>query len=307
MLPQVLLTNGAELEQVNADVTMSVDHVDNLFAAAPRLQMLNTGVYGECTALIPLLRNDPPYGPLRVHELRIELAGADEADVLALAAGVATQNRLERLTLADAEGPRGLNALVAAAAEHRLLDLKLIHCDVDEESITPLARLLQRGSLTELYISSDVFPHAQETSMPVLCAALRACRTLTALELRLNPPGGASHRTVTALLDAVAALPALSELGLCHSRVRDAVGAGRALGALLAANLPSFRTLRVDDCDLGDEGFAPLLDGLASNTHLRELDCQDTGNDLSEEFERDRLEPALEALMAHVPRLGRAR
>jgi hypothetical protein len=56
----------------------------------------------------------------------------------------------------------------------------------------------------------------------------------------------------------------------------------------------------VSDCQLGDRDLAPLLDGLAANTHLRELECED--NDPSEEFERDRLEPALAALAARANR-----
>jgi hypothetical protein len=125
---------------------------------------------------------------------------------------------------------------------------------------------------------------------------VHACRTLTHLELVLSPPDGANRRIVTELLDAAAALPALSESDLSLSHVQDTVAAGQALGALLRANLPSLRTLIVDNCHLGDEGLAPLLDGLAANTHLRELECLE--NETSEEFERNRLAPALDALRA---------
>jgi hypothetical protein len=58
------------------------------------------------------------------------------------------------------------------------------------------------------------------------------------------------------------------------------------------------RTLNVNDCGLGDDGLAPLLDGLAANTHLRWLDCRD--NEPSEAFERDELMPALAALAARA-------
>jgi hypothetical protein len=78
----------------------------------------------------------------------------------------------------------------------------------------------------------------------------------------------------------------------------DTAAFGHALGALLAANLPSLHTLRATACNLGDEGVAALLDGLAANTHLRELDCR--FNDLSDAFERDRLTPALAALAARA-------
>ncbi len=95
-----------------------------------------------------------------------------------------------------------------------------------------------------------------------------------------------------------ASLPALSVLSVRWSYVGDSTFFGRALGALLSANLPSLRTLDVRQCQLGDEGLAPLLDGLAANTHLRELDC--SSNHLSAVFERDQLAPALAELAART-------
>ena len=133
----------------------------------------------------------------------------------------------------------------------------------------------------------------------MLSAALRSCRTLTHLSLFLRPPDDATHHTITELLDAAASLPALSELTLTNSRAQDTTACGHALGVLLAANLPSLRTLRVNDCRLSDEGVAALLDGLAANTHLRKLaDCRLNG--VSEAFKRDQLEPALAALAARA-------
>ena len=72
------------------------------------------------------------------------------------------------------------------------------------------------------------------------------------------------------------------------------------MGALLRVNQPSLRLLHVNFCGLGDEGLAPLLDGLATNTHLRKLNCEI--NLMSEAFRRDRLAPALAALAARAER-----
>jgi hypothetical protein len=157
---------------------------------------------------------------------------------------------------------------------------------------------LQRGTLTSLEVSCEGFPDAQEASMPVLCAALRACRTLTNLRLWLNPPNGASRRAVTELLDAAASLRALSELNLGFSTLQDKAAFSHKLGGFLRDNLPSLRTVSVFNCRLGDQGVAALLDGLAANTHLRKLECG--LNDLSVAFKRDRLEPALAALAARA-------
>ena len=301
VLFEFILSDGAELEQIHTNVRLSVDTLDAVFAAAPRLQVLNTDVTDLCTALLPVLRNDPPYGPLRVRKLFVHFGrevgtAAEDADVLALAAAVAAHESLKYLSLLDADYARGLNALVNASAHRRVAELQLIECVLDAESVLALARLLQRGSLTKLDIACDDFPGGSEASAEELWAAVRSCRTLTHLELQINPPDGTDRRDIMELIDAAAALPALSVLDLSFSKIDDKAAAGHALRALLRANLPNLRTLRLHCCDLGDEGLAPLLDGLAANTHLRELDCG--GTNVSEAFERGRLLPAVAELIA---------
>ena len=301
LLLDVVVPHQAELQWLYTDAHLDVRDVEPLFAAAPRLQRLNADVSGPCKEVISVLRNDPPYGPLRVAELQVWFYDDHlvEGDLLALAAAVRAHESLKGLVLYLAPFARELNALVDAAAERRVSRLQIITSSVDAEFIPTLARLLQLGTLTDLVVFNDLFPLAQEASVPVLCAALKACRTLTRLKLRLKPHNGASRRTVTKVLDAAASLPTLSMLDLYASNFRNPVAAGRAFGRLLAANPPSLRTLSVHSCTLGDEGLAPVLDGLAANTHLRVLDCQE-GNGLSEAFKRDRLAPALAALAARA-------
>ena len=284
---ELIVSDGAELQQVNTDFFLEVHDVETVFAAAPRLQALDAKVGGSCTELLPCLRNDPPYGPLRVSQINIRSCVA-EADVLALAAAMAAHESLKGLSLLSMNFSRGLNALVDAAAERRFSRLTICHPSAaDAETVPALARLLQRGSLTVLEVSCPGFPHAEEEKVLELCAALRACRMLTVLYLPLNTPNGVSRRVVTELLDAAASLPALSVLFVGGSRVQDNVAAGQAFGALIAANPPSLRALSVRNCRLGDEGLAPLLDSLAANN-------------MSEVFERDRLLPALAALAARA-------
>jgi hypothetical protein len=292
----VILSDGAELQEVDTDVWLSVENFVALFAAAPRLQVLNAGIMGGCRELLPFLRNDPPYGLLRLSELILIFKHDTAPDVmLELAAASATHDSLTGLSLSNVRYKPGLNALINSAVVRRDSRLNVFSCDTNAETIPALARLLQRGSLTEFKVSLCTgFPLAQEASVPTLCAALRTCRTLKHLTLGLNPSNGASCRTVTELLDAAATLPALSELDMGHSVFQDTAAAGHALGALLAANLPNLHTLNVTSCDLGDEGMAALLDGLAGNTHLQVLYCDN--NNMSEAFERDRLQPALVAL-----------
>jgi Ran GTPase-activating protein (RanGAP) involved in mRNA processing and transport len=169
-------------------------------------------------------------------------------------------------------------------------------CVLDAKSVLGLARLLQRGSLTMLEVTC-MLPDAPEESLEALSSALGSCRTLKHLELRLSPHNGTNRRTGTQLSDALATLPALTVLDVSSSMVHDLPAeSGRALGAVIAANRPSLRTLRMCDCDLGDDGVAALLAGLAANTHLRCLDCRHNG--VSAAFERRLLTPALAALKA---------
>jgi len=254
-----IASNGAELQQANTKNALIVEDLQAVFAApAPRLQVLNTRVFGQCTELLPILRNSPPYGPVRASHATIwfddEVAAAD---VLASAAAVKAHESLKSLSLSGAGFALGLNALVDAASERRVESLTMTRrCVMDAESVPALARLVKRGSLTFLDIRCNGFPHASEACVLELCAALRACRMLKCLQLRLNPPdgAGASHRIVTELLNSAAAMPALSELSLAESNLLDPVAAGRAFGALLAANLPNLRFLSVNGCGLGDEG-----------------------------------------------------
>ena len=301
LLVDVLDSDGAELQELNTNVRLTIEQLDAMLPLAPRLQVLNAFITGQCRELLPLLRNDPPYGPLRVSDLYVRCSRFDvaDADVLAFAAAMASHEPLVALAILEVHFARGLNAMVDAAAERRVSQLVISYfCSTDAESISALTRILQHGSLTMLEVWADDFPDANEAGALELWAAVRACRTLTHLRLRLNPPDGATPRTVTELLDAAASLPALSELNVSESWVQDTLAFGHALGALLRANLPNLRTLRVPRCALREEDYAPLLDGLAANTHLRRLQCYD--GHVSEQFYYDRLGPALAALAARA-------
>ncbi len=58
----------------------------------------------------------------------------------------------------------------------------------------------------------------------------------------------------------------------------------------MAANAPSLEELNIVECSLGDAGLGPLVDALASNTHLHTLRC--FGNAWSDAFMHERLLPA---------------
>jgi hypothetical protein len=150
--------------------------LESVLAAAPRLQVLNAHVTGDFTALLPVMRNDPPYGPLRICKLDVCFEPAlVESDVLALATAVAANESLKDLSFHHGYVARWVNTLVDAAAERRVSWFLLDDCTLDAEFVPALARLLQRGSLAELHICCDGFPHADEEKVLELCGARSAC------------------------------------------------------------------------------------------------------------------------------------
>jgi len=78
-LSDVIMSNGAEMQTVTLSTSfwLPTERVAAICAAAPRLQVFNTGVSGPCTALLPMLRNNPPYGPLRLSGVFVSDSGVD--------------------------------------------------------------------------------------------------------------------------------------------------------------------------------------------------------------------------------------
>jgi hypothetical protein len=107
--------------------------------------------------------------------------------------------------------------------------------------------------------------------------ALRRSRSLAALTL-LSVGLWRNVTATVALLNCLAGHASLQKLELvshyvvaAHPHATAAVGA--ALAALLAANAPALRELRVDCLCMREEGLGPLLDALPHNTHLTRLAC----------------------------------
>jgi hypothetical protein len=151
------------------------------------------------------------------------------------------------------------------------------------------------GTLSWLVIYGDGRPLLDAHAAAVLAHALRACSTLTVLVLRevslWHDPGAA-----TALLGALTGHASLSTLGLHGNGLNaaeQALPAGAALGALVAANAPALTELDVSCCYLRDAGLGPLFDALPGNTHLRTLNCHRTS--ITHAFACDALLPAVRA------------
>jgi hypothetical protein len=273
------------------------EQLEALLRGAPLLRTLLADVRCSNAEARRLLRNEPPYEALRVRRLDVSRFEGDEAALLALAADLsahaAAYASLHELELVGA--PMGaaaaLDAVVEAALACRLQKLELVACRLSPASAPALARLLGGSALTKLHIYGSYEELLDEPAAVLLCTALRANTTLTSLVLDAVSLWRDSAAAV-ALLNALTAHPSLCQLDVG----RNPVGAtqhraGAALGALVAANAPTLRNLRINESDLGDAGMGALVDALPRNTHLQLL--RYGGNGMSEAFVRERLLPAV--------------
>jgi hypothetical protein len=297
--------NGGTLRELCIGVrlytaqTLDAGHVKWMLQAAPQLTACHAEVLSVRNVLADvrrMLRNEPPFQPVRLRALCVvfERDGADEASALALGADLAAHASLKCVVLHNGalDTPVALDAVVDAALAREMTSLELWSCRVSPASVPALARLLGGGTLTELGIGQpqQLF---DAPSAALLGDALRANSTLTCLSLR----GHLRHNTgaAAALLSALTGHSSLRTLILSNNRVlaAEAVAAAAAFGALVATNAPALTELDVSFCWLGDAGLRPLLEALPHNTHLRTLDIK--RNDMSAAFARDVLLPAVRA------------
>jgi hypothetical protein len=276
-------------------------HLEQVLRAAPLLRVLDANLACSVAAeACRLLRNEAPFGPLRAHCLF--MAGlADAAAVRSVAEGALSHAWLTGLfaMLAPLNEPATLDAVVDMALHRRLTLLILHQCGLSPASAPALARLVAGGSLETLLVHGEPSHLLDEPAAVLLGNALRANTSLTSVTFKFVGLF-ADAAAVTALLGALTAHPTVQKLDLSYN-FNDAeeptpaalAAAVAALGALVAANAPALRELRLDGCDLTDAGLGPLVDALPANTHLRVLDCRH--NFLSEPFKHERLLPAVRA------------
>jgi hypothetical protein len=283
--------------------------LEALLRAAPRLDLfeadLKCGELPRENALARArcaLRNEAPFTLLRVHTLKFkfEPAEREEAAVLALAADCASHSHLQRLHFIDAplDTAAALDAVVDAAIMRRLTSVTLEDCRLTPESAPALVRLIDGGALAELDIWGKHYSCAAllyALDPIALGNALRASSTLTAVSLRDVGLWRYNTAAATALLGALTGHPSLRSLTISNNSVaeKDEEEAGAVVAALVAANAPALTALDVSYCGWYDAGLGPLFDALPGNTHLRTLSCG--GGELSDEFMRDTLLPAVRA------------
>jgi hypothetical protein len=315
-LCSVAASNAATLQELRISAPAAafpqsrrIRQLETLLRAAPQLRTLEADVDCLNTAEAHrVLRNEPPFGPLRVRQLFVKGIRLDATDgthyyatedeVIALTANLATHASLASLELYDAplDAPAALDAVVDAALLRRLSSVKLSYCRLSPASAPALTRLLGGDSLSELCIHRCLLQLLDAPAAALLADALRHNTTLTALTLDQiylwNDAAIAAQ-----LMGALTAHPRLRSLRVCGNWLDyggvQAGEAGTMLGALLLANAPALQTLDIRDSLLGDDGMRPVVEALRHNTHLTKLHC--SWNVMSEAFARNELLPAVRA------------
>jgi hypothetical protein len=154
----------------------SIDTLEHLLHAAPQLRTLEADVACDNAADAQrVLRNEPPFGPLRVRQLSVNAASAADT-VLALAADLAAHASLASVWLHEAplDAPAALDAVVDAALARSLSSVRLSSCGLSPASAPALTRLLASDTLTELYINNSAEQLLDEPAATLLPPRRRA-------------------------------------------------------------------------------------------------------------------------------------
>jgi hypothetical protein len=195
LLPVITVIAGALTElracYGGAESALPYAVVEALSRAAPLLRVLDADVRCESgEEASRLLRNEPPFGPLRVHSLqmscrRLALAEREAAVTASLAEDFGAHDSLSSLELTHVrfDTPGVLDAVVDAALLRRMHTLELSDCELSPPAVPALARLLGGSSLTELRIPNGTLQLLDVPAAALLANALRANTTLTCLHL----------------------------------------------------------------------------------------------------------------------------
>jgi hypothetical protein len=275
-----------------------------LLRAAPALRELHTEVlrHVPLATMCSMLRNEPPYGPLRIHALVMIFGTAGtQTEVLEFCAAARTHASLRKLELVDA--PLGTAAAAAAVADTmrtlQVTSLDLTACHLRADSMQSLASMV--GTSLTLKSLSIQWGNAESTdamllderAAALLSAGLRDNRSLTEVMFENLDPGGGDGTALAVVLDALVGHPCLRTLTACCGVPDEGRGiVGAALAALVAADTPALQELDIEGCGFGDDGLAALFDALPLNTHLCTLRCG--GIYLSEAFAAARVLPAVQ-------------
>ena len=298
--------------------------LQELLLAAPALVALEASMSCTCDYGIILLRNEPPFGPLRMHSMLVHLDhDSDEDEFRLMAAELIKHRSLTELCVGVDDLTElltdELSLVVDAALAVGYHTLELSDAELTPEAAPALARLLSSPALTNLRILNDngFFPLLDAPGYALLGDALRSNCTLH--KLTLSGVIWVDVATeVPALFDALTGHVSLRSLDFRQSYLGAAMVDnpfeenplryeelteqqlieleagiavfGHALGRLVAADAPALKKLKVTFRGPVAGVLGPLIDALPHNTHLQKLKSW-RGN-LGADFE-ERLLPAV--------------
>jgi hypothetical protein len=189
-----------------------------------------------------------------------------------------------------------VDALAAAPRLERLYVEEAGFClSLLPEAAPHLARLLRDSAALRCFeLYGDGVPLLDRRGGAAVAAALRANAALT--KLRLCGVGlWLCAEAALALLDALVGHPSLRQLHLRaeHTEPQHRSAAGAALARLLAADAPALELLDVAHWTLGEAALLPVAAALGRNSHLRELDIENNGDEGARDWSPAFLEGAL--------------
>ncbi len=233
-------------------ITLHTEGAVKLLRMAPQLRELTVNGFFYISDVADaryMLRNKPPFGPLRITNVLAHLRDVQDTGLLeTFAADVAAhpalaELRLSRVRLATLDA---LDAFVDAAVAKKLTAIWFDQSLLPSALSPSLSRLTGIAELRSLSFTSNLLLEDESSSFAgVLAEALRGNTTLTSVALehyhtvRSDPAGDAELLRV---LIGHARLQELRLLRVDANRNGSAL-IGAALGALVAANAPSLRQL----------------------------------------------------------------
>ena len=273
-----------------------VDHVTALCRALP-LCRVHCFVYCNAVEALPLLRCEPPFALLSIHELCV-LGDVDgDQAVLDLASALSVYQGMEKLTLSyvPLTTRAVVDALMDAAISAGIKDVSFVGCGLTQTALPALTRLIQSPGFESLEVWNDGRTLFEGPAVPAFCEALRNCTSLKALELNSLHLWD-DTAAATQLIAAMEGLPALHTVTLPWNPTNGSPAVQRAAGECLArliARSTSLRDLGVYGSWWAEAGMTPIFEALRGNTVLVELSFGPIDEELSPEFARDVVLPAV--------------
>ena len=152
-LRTLVAANAATLTELRTGQVWSFENICALLKAGPALKILEGTLSMNCDQHSrAMLRNEPPFQPLRLRSLHLMCP----SDAIALSSDLRCHTWLEKLRLFSAalNTAAAMGAIADACIALRLRGLELVNCHVAPAGLPELARLVAAGALRELVVDN---------------------------------------------------------------------------------------------------------------------------------------------------------